>query len=112
MTRIFSHPEFNTVERARTFLEMVDRKDDLAVTLDRRADGITITIGSENPGEIMPDSSIITATYHVGGRYVGKLGVIGPTRMRYGEITSVIDYMSKNLDRAFKLLEGEVVDTE
>jgi heat-inducible transcriptional repressor len=53
----------------------------------------------------MPDSSIISATYHVGGSYVGKLGVIGPTRMRYGEITSVIDYMTKNLDRSFEMLE-------
>jgi heat-inducible transcriptional repressor len=55
----------------------------------------------------MPDSSIITATYHVDGKFVGKLGVIGPTRMRYSEITSVIDFMSKNLDRTFRLQEGD-----
>ncbi|MDR3225799.1 MAG: heat-inducible transcriptional repressor HrcA [Clostridiales Family XIII bacterium] len=103
MTRIFSHPEFNSVERARNFLEMVDHKDDLTATISRRDDGITITIGGENSGEIMPDSSIISATYHVGGHYVGKLGVIGPTRMRYSEITSVIDYMTKNLDSSFDL---------
>jgi heat-inducible transcriptional repressor len=47
----------------------------------------------------------------VGGHYVGKLGVIGPTRMRYSEITSVIDYMTKNLDRSFELLEdGSAAD--
>jgi transcriptional regulator of heat shock response len=105
MTRIFAHPEFNNVERARNFLEMVDRRDDFTTTITERDDGITITIGGENPGEIMPDSSIISATYHVGGHYVGKLGVIGPTRMKYSEITSVIDYMTKNLDRSFDMIE-------
>jgi transcriptional regulator of heat shock response len=112
MTRIFAHPEFNTIERARDFLEMVDRRDSLTATIARRQDGITITIGDENSREIMPDSSIITATYHIDGRYVGKLGVIGPTRMHYREITSVIDYMTRNLNRAFKLAEGEPEDDE
>ena len=107
MTRIFAHPEFNTVERARDFLEMVDRRDSLSATIARRRDGITITIGGENSRDIMEGSSIITATYHIDGKFVGKLGVIGPTRMRYGEITSVIEYLTKNLDRACKLTEGE-----
>ena len=112
MTKIFAHPEFNSVERARHFLEMVDRKEDLKESISRRGEGITITIGSENEDEIMPESSIVTATYHVAGRFVGRLGVIGPTRMRYGEITSVIDYMTKNLDKAFLLLDEELVDKE
>ncbi|MDR2611273.1 MAG: heat-inducible transcriptional repressor HrcA [Clostridiales Family XIII bacterium] len=106
MTRIFAHPEFNNIQRARDFLEMIDRKDSLTKTLVRRGDGIAITIGDENSSDIMPDSSIITATYHIDGQFVGKLGVIGPTRMRYDEITSVIDYITKNLDRAFRLNDG------
>jgi transcriptional regulator of heat shock response len=103
MTRIFSHPEFNSVERAKNFLEMVDNRDNLTATIASRNDGIAITIGDENSSEIMEGSSIITATYHVDGRLIGKLGVIGPTRMRYGEITSVIDFMTRNLDRAFRV---------
>jgi len=105
MTRIFAHPEYNTIERARSFLEMVDNRDTLASELAARAEGLTIRIGNENSERIIPGTSIITATYHVDGRMVGKLGVIGPTRMRYSEITGVIDYMSKNLDKAFKVTE-------
>jgi transcriptional regulator of heat shock response len=107
MTRIFAQPEFNSVDRAKHFLAMIDRRDDLTRTIVKRDGGITITIGDENSSDIMPDSSIITATYHIDGNFVGKLGVIGPTRMNYGEITSVIDYITKNLDRAFKLTEGD-----
>jgi transcriptional regulator of heat shock response len=107
MTRIFAHPEFNSVDRARAFLEMVDHRDDLTRTIATRGDGISITIGGENSPEIMEGSSIVTATYHIDGEFVGKLGVIGPTRMRYGEIMSVIEYMTNNLDRTFRLTEGE-----
>jgi transcriptional regulator of heat shock response len=106
MTRIFSHPEYSTIECARSFLEMVDDRDSLADELASRDEGLTITIGGENSERIVPGSSIITATYHVDGRMVGKLGVIGPTRMRYSEITSVIEYMSNNLEKAFKMIEG------
>ena len=107
MTRIFSHPEFNSIDRAKDFIEMVDNKENLTQTISKREDGITITIGEENRGELMPNSSIITATYHIDGTFVGKLGVIGPTRMRYDEITSVIDYITKNLDYAYRIGQGE-----
>jgi len=112
MTRIFAHPEYNTIERARSFLEMVDNRETLAVELMRQEEGLTIRIGDENSERIMPGTSIITATYRVDGRKVGQLGVIGPTRMRYSEITGVIDYMSKNLDKAFKLPEEGGGDTD
>lgn len=105
MTKIFAHPEYKTIEHARSFLEMVDNRETLASELATRQEGLTITIGEENSTRIMPSSSIITATYHVDGRAVGKLGVIGPTRMRYSQITSVIEYMSDNLDNAFKINE-------
>jgi transcriptional regulator of heat shock response len=111
MTRIFAHPEYSTIEHARNFLEMVDNRDNFVDEVKSRLDGIQVTIGGENSERIAPGSSIITATYHVDGRFVGKLGVIGPTRMRYSEITSVIEYMSNNLERSVKMLEeGEKKD--
>ncbi|MCL2111078.1 MAG: heat-inducible transcriptional repressor HrcA [Clostridiales bacterium] len=106
MTRIFAHPEYSTIEHARTFLEMVDDREAFANELASRGEGLSITIGGENSNRIAPGSTIISATYHVDGRMVGKLGVVGPTRMRYSEITGVIEYMSNNLNRAFKMLEG------
>ena len=106
MTRIFAHPEYRTIENARPFLEMVDDRDRFASELAARAEGLSITIGDENSERIAPGSSIISAAYYVDGKMVGKLGVVGPTRMRYSEITSVIEYMSNNIGRAFKMIEG------
>ena len=99
LTNIFSLPEYNDVSRARMFLEMVNKKEDLTKTL--------ITIGNENQDELMQDCSLITATYHVDGKLMGKIGVIGPTRMRYGEVTSVVEYLTDNLSKAFAVREGD-----
>ena len=105
MTKIFAHPEYNTIEHARSFLEMVDNRDRFVDEVKSRQDGLHVTIGDENSDRIAPGSSIITATYHVDGRFVGRLGVVGPTRMRYSEITSVIEYISNNLERSVKMIE-------
>jgi transcriptional regulator of heat shock response len=105
MTRLFSQPEYNSVDKARHFLELVDNPDHLTEVISKRGEGITITIGDENSYDLLPDSSIITATYHIDGKFVGKLGVIGPTRMHYSEVMSVIEYLSNNLDAA-KLIKG------
>lgn len=60
----------------------------------------------------MPDCSLITATYHVDGKLAGKIGVIGPTRMKYSEVTSVIEYLTDNISNAFKIKETEGEDTD
>jgi heat-inducible transcriptional repressor len=41
---------------------------------------------------------------------VGKIGVIGPTRMKYGEITSIVEYLTENLSNTFMLRGGEEND--
>ena len=64
-------------------------------------------MADENDDDEMKDCSLITATYCVDGRCVGKLGVVGPTRMKYDEVTSIIEFLTQNLDHAFKLTEGE-----
>lgn len=107
LTNIFSIPEFNDIDKAKMFLEMMNKKEDLTKTLVNRENGVIITIGDENSGEILPDCSMITATYHIDGKLVGKIGVIGPTRMKYDEITSIVEFMTDNLSNTFKLTGGK-----
>jgi len=106
LTNIFSIPEYNDIDKAKMFLEMINKKDDFARALINRANGVIITIGNENSDDIMRDCSLITATYHVDGKLAGKIGVIGPTRMKYGEVTSVIEFLTDNISNAFKIPEG------
>lgn len=106
LTNIFNTPEYNDICKAKIFMEMLHRKDEFAKSLENRENGVFITIGDENEDVDMKECSLITATYHVEGKLVGKIGVIGPTRMKYGEVTSVIEYMTKKLESNFKLIGG------
>ena len=106
LTYIFSIPEYNDIDKAKMFLEMIGKKEDFTKTLINRENGVIITIGKENTEDIMQDCSLITATYHVDGKLAGKIGVIGPTRMRYGEITSVVEFLTENISNTFKLSGG------
>lgn len=112
LTNIFSLPEYNDLDKARSFMEMVNRREDLTRTLINRDKGVMITIGKENNEEILDDCSLITATYHVDGKLIGKLGVIGPTRMRYGEVTSVVEYLTDNISNTFRMMEGDDDDDD
>lgn len=107
LTNIFSLPEYNDLDKARMFLEMVNKKEDFTRTLINRENGVIITIGNENQDELLNDCSVITATYHVDGKMLGKIGVIGPTRMQYDEVTSVVEYLTDNISKAFMITEGD-----
>jgi heat-inducible transcriptional repressor len=107
LTNIFAIPEYNDIERAKMVLKMFNQKQDFTNLLINRDSGMIITIGEENTDETLQNCSLITATYRINGKLVGKLGVVGPTRMKYDEITSVIEYMTDNLSTAFKITGGE-----
>ena len=111
LLNIFSLPEYSDIEMARGFFEMVGKKQDITRKLINRGDGVMITIGDENQDEELHDCTVITATYHVDGKMVGKIGVIGPTRMKYDEVTSVVEYLTDNISKAFMLTEGEKDDS-
>ncbi len=101
-SNIFALPEYNDVDKAKNFLETVTNKEEFTNVVANREDGLTITIGEENTEELQ-DCALITADYKVNGKSVGRLGVIGPTRMKYGEVTSVIKYITQNLNRTFEI---------
>ncbi len=114
LTNIFNIPEYHDLAKAKKFLELLDKKDELTKKILEREDGIIVTIGDENLDETMKDCTVITATYHIDGKPVGKIGVIGPTRMKYAEVTSIMEYLSENLSSAFQLecKEGDEEENE
>lgn len=107
LTNIFNIPEYSSIDKAKAFIETLSRREEFTRDMLQRDDGMIVTIGEENPEDDMKDYSLITATYHVDGKLVGKLGVIGPTRMNYGEVTSIMEYLSDNLSKSFKLVGGK-----
>lgn len=106
LSNIFDLPEYNNIERARHFLSLMEQEDDFIRLLNSRGDGLVVTIGKENSDQDMDDYAMITCTYSVDGTTVGKLGVIGPKRMPYARVTSIMEYLTENLNDSFKIGDG------
>ena len=97
-TNMLNYPEYSDMERARSFLSVIESKDMLTKLLtDATKVEFSITIGNENPSEELKDCSIVTATYKVGGNPLGSLGVIGPTRMNYSRVLAVLKHLGGSL---------------
>ena len=68
---------------------------------------INVYIGEENQKEELKDLSIITFKHTVGGRDIGTIGIIGPKRMDYSKVISIMKYISKKLNEQEEKMEGE-----
>jgi len=92
-----SQPEFASRENLRNLIELTERRDILAEALRlRRARGIVISIGDEHSLPTLLDFSLVTTQYEVSG-VRGTIGVIGPTRMPYERVVSVVQYTARLL---------------
>ena len=91
-------PEFAAADRMRRLIELTERPQDLADALRRRGQtsGISITIGAEHEDERLRDFTVVTAEYHTGS-LAGVIGVIGPTRMPYEKVISLVNHTSQLL---------------
>lgn len=90
------------IGRLQTLLTALTQKRDILHLFDEcsTATGIQIFIGQESGHQVLDDCSLVTAPYSVDGKIIGVLGVIGPTRMAYGRVISVVDVTAKLLSAA------------
>lgn len=96
-------PEFKKVDVAKDFLNVLDAKDLVADVLNTgMADNINIYIGEETEREELKNFSIVTFNHLLEDKDIGTIGIIGPTRMDYSKIISVMKYISKKLNDDFK----------
>lgn len=95
ITNILDLPEYNDVVKAREFISFVEDKNSVAKLLQYTSENdLDICIGSENKNYELRDCSLITATYKFNGKLIGKIGVIGPTRMDYNNVISTVKSIS------------------
>lgn len=109
VTKILNFPEYKDIDKAREFISFIENKDLLVdILLDNiLSQDVNIIIGNENIYAPIKDCSIVTATYSLDGRIIGKIGVIGPTRMEYKKIISSIKLFSENITEIVDLFIGD-----
>ena len=97
--RSFDLPEFNSLEVAKNFINILDTKELVTDMLNSGfAHDINVYIGDENEKEELKDFSVITFRHKVGNKDLGTIGIIGPKRMDYSKVISVMKYISKKLN--------------
>ena len=108
INKILNFPEYRDLEKAKSFMNFLEDKDaivDILLGNSISADkGIEIVIGEENIYDPIKDCSLITATYRLGNKTIGKIGVIGPTRMDYIQVISNLKLFSKNISELIDFL--------
>lgn len=107
---IFNFPEYQDVEKARNFLQVLETREMLYDMLTKATKlEFSISIGRENEFEQVKDMSIVTATYKIGGKALGSFGVIGPTRMDYSKVLSILNHVGGSLNSILSnFLDGKL----
>ncbi|MBT8115854.1 MAG: heat-inducible transcriptional repressor HrcA [Arenicella sp.] len=95
-------PDLCQIETLQKLFEAFKTKRDLLSLLDRsmKSEGISVFIGEESGYSALGECSVIASPYTVEGKVIGTLGVIGPTRMAYDEVISVVDITAKLLGKS------------
>jgi heat-inducible transcriptional repressor len=96
---IFNFPEYQDVEKAKNFLQVLETREMLYDMLTKATKlEFSINIGRENEFDQVKDMSVVTATYKIGGKAIGSFGVIGPTRMDYSKVLSILNHVGGSLN--------------
>lgn len=98
---IAREPEFADVGKMQAIFSAFEEKSKLVKILNAclTPQQTTIIIGSEGPVRELQDLSLIASPYRSGGGVLGVLGVVGPTRMPYARVVSLVDYTAKVVSR-------------
>ncbi len=104
-TNMLDHPEFLDIAAVRQMLRTFEQKDRLIELLTGLAQGagVQVTIGEENPVHELQGCTLVTSAYTYRGQILGILGIVGPRRMPYPQVISIVDsaahQMSERLSR-------------
>jgi heat-inducible transcriptional repressor len=79
-------PVFRTLEEKSTLIDLLSR-----VLEDS---GVQVVIGAENPMSDLSRCSLVASNYGSGGRAMGMVGIVGPTRMQYARAIALVDYLA------------------
>jgi len=107
---ILDQPEFWDIEQMRALLRTFEQKErlaDLMTSLSGDA-GVRVTIGEENPVDAMRECTLITSTYLYRDQVLGILGVVGPRRLPYPEVMSIVNETARQVTEALSRVRQDL----
>lgn len=103
-TNMFTQPEFNDIQKIRSLLSVIEQESVIYNLFKSNDAGISVKIGQENPLKEMQNCSVITATYSIGNKPMGSIAILGPTRMEYSRVITLLKIFSQDLTKALTSL--------
>lgn len=105
VNRLIGIPDYSDMEEIKSLIHLFEQKDDLLEVLSTQDTGsdIQVRIGRESAVDGMGNSALVYRTIRAGDRVLGVIGVIGPRRMDYSKVISIIDNLALGIDN---LLSG------
>ncbi|MDR2047385.1 MAG: heat-inducible transcriptional repressor HrcA [Clostridiales bacterium] len=99
--KILDYPD-NDRDSAKKFINTIQKKDKLNMLIGDRDDiQFSVKIGKDEASGL-DNCAVVSARYTLNGGEIGRAGVIGPVRMDYGRVYSVLNYVCKMLDKMLK----------
>ncbi|MFH1687205.1 MAG: heat-inducible transcriptional repressor HrcA [bacterium] len=106
LASLLGQPEFADVDKVSSLVRMLEEGSVLSQFLaDAEQAGLVITIGRENKFAEIMNCSLVTSSYKV-GNISGTIGVVGPTRMPYNRLASVVQYTARTITDVLSQMEG------
>ncbi len=108
---LLRQPEFGDIVRLRQVLDIVEEERALgqllsSLDLGKAVQGVHVVIGAEAEVEELRGCSLVLTTYRAGDAARGTIGVLGPTRMRYSQVSPRVRYVSQRVGQALERLLG------
>jgi transcriptional regulator of heat shock response len=101
-TNLLHQPEFRNLAHMERILELLEEEEMLSELVEeysQEGEPVTIKIGTENKLRPVKDCSVVVTSYEVNDEPIGGISIIGPTRMYYSKVASLVDYVAKELSQ-------------
>jgi len=107
---MLDQPEFWDLDTTRELLRTFEQKERLADLMTALAgtEGLNVTIGEENPVAEMRECTLITSTYLYRDQIIGVLGVVGPRRLPYPEVISIVNETARHVTDALSRVRQDL----
>lgn len=94
---MLKQPEFQDLDKIKDLLYLIEQEENFHQLLRKTPFGLNVKIGTEINNPLMDNFSLITATYTTGDEQIGKIAILGPKRMHYSRVISLLNLLSKDL---------------
>ncbi len=99
--RLLGQPEYRDVEKAQKVLTNLDDTVMSNLPAVMGNNGTKVLVGPENVAQELKDTSVVMTKFDIGEGMQGVIGVVGPTRMDYAQVTARLSYFAENLSKMF-----------